>query len=406
MALDLPTAAVTDAQLADFAEEAFVRRAWDELIRAAEGVPFDAAGPRGRFFDAVCFALTQRKRLPEALALSRRLQAQPSRMRAVSFAYVLYQVLQSRRPVPGEAREALKREFLEVSSRILTDDPAHVTSLYRLATFYAEVEAARDRKALELYQRAIAVYEAMDPPLRQRRHAFFKPYVKALYGAARSALRLRQYALAERFIGRCLRVDAESNHVAPVFKLYLAASILLAAGQPARAEKGLRLALSADGPKDRAFVHDRLAAALAAQGDLAGAVAWLDRHVPVHRRPAWIWTHVGDLEHARGRRAEAKAAWEAALRLDKAARHLVLRRLGELALDAGRVAEARKRFADGLAWLRKRHQTGDARLLEGLLRCARAAGDADEAARLEAELEKFRRADFRPGHEGGARADG
>lgn len=400
MAANTPTTSPrTDAQLAEFAEHAFARCAWDDLIRAADGVPVDATGPRGRFFDAVCFALSQRKRLPEALALSRQLQAAPNRMRNVSLAYVIYQALQARRDLPGEPREALKREFLAVSGRILTDDPGHVTSLYRLATFFAEIESARDKKALELYQRAIRVYEAMDPLVRQQRHTFFKPYVKSLYGAARSALRLRQFALGERFIGRCLRVDAESHHVAPVFKLYLAASLLLAQGQAARAEKGLRLALAAEGPPDRAFVHDRLARALAAQHDVDGALAWLDRHVPVHRRPAWIWTHAGDLELARGHRPAAKSAWEAALRGDKTSKHLVLRRLGELALDDGKLPEARRRFEEALAWLRKRHQAVDARLLEGLLRCAQAANDTAEATRLGSELDRARRAAPHRGHE-------
>ncbi|MEW6433071.1 MAG: tetratricopeptide repeat protein [Myxococcota bacterium] len=392
MAPDIHAQHATDQELADFAEHAFSRCAWDELIRAAAGVPFDAAGPRGRFFDAVCFALSQRKRVPEALALARRLQAAPNRMRNVSLAYVLYQALQSRRDVPGESREALKREFLAVSGRVLTDDPEHVTSLYRLATFFAEVESARDKKALELYMRAIRVYEAMDPLVRQRRHTFFKPYVKSLYGAARSALRLRQYALGQRLAGRCLRVDAESNHVAPVFKLYLAACLLLADGQAARAEKGFRLALAAEGPRDRDFIHDRLARALAAQRDLDGAVAWLDAHVPAHRRPAYVWTHLGDLELERGRRPAARQAWEAALRGNKSAKHLVLRRLGELALDDGKPAEARRRFQDALDWLRKRHQAVDPRLLEGLLRCAKAANDAPEAARLGVELARARRA--------------
>lgn len=396
MATSSPTTSPrTDAQLAELAEACFTRCAWDELIRASGGVPFDADGARGRFFDAVCFALSQRQRLADALALARQLQAAPNRMRNVSLAYVIYQSLQDHRDLPGEPREALKREFLAVSGRVLSDDPGHVTTLYRLATFFAEVESARDKKALELYRRAIHVYEAMDPLVRPQRHTFFKPYVKSLYGAARSALRLRQYALGERFIGRCLSVDAESNHVAPVFKLYLAASLLLAQGQAVRAEKGLRLALAAEGPRDRAFVHDRLARALAAQGDVNGAVAWLDQHVPVHRRPAWIWTHAGDLERARGRRPAARHAWEAALRDNKSAKHLVLCRLGELALDEGRGPEARRRFEDALAWLKKRHQAASPRLLEGLLRCAQVANDQPEVLRVGAELDRARRANPR-----------
>lgn len=387
--------ALSDVQLAELAAQAFARCAWDDILRAAKGVPFDATGPRGRFFDAVCFALSQRQRLAEAIALARQLQAAPNRRRNVSLAYVLYQALQSRSDVAGESREALKREFLAVCGRILTDDPAHVTTLYRLGTFFAEIESARDKKALEIYQRAISVYEAMDPRVRQLRHTFFKPYVKSLYGAARSALRLRQYAFAERLISRCLRVDAEANHIAPVFKLYLAGTILLARGQLARAEKGLRLAAEAEGPKDRAFVHARLARALAAQKNVDGAIAWLDRHAPPHRRPSWVWTQVGDFEASRGRRDAARRAWEAALRNNKSAKHVVLRRLGELALDEGKPAEARRRFQDALDWLRKRHQALDLRLLEGLLRCARLANDTAEVARLRLELARARRAELR-----------
>lgn len=397
MALELPAATATDAELARFADSAFKRAAWDELIRAADGVPVTAAGDRGRFFDAVCFALGQRKRFAEALALSRQLQAQPNRMRDVSYAYLHYQPLLSRAAVPGETPESLERGFLDVSARVLRDDPEHLTTLYRLGNFFAEVKSARDKKALEVFTRAISIYEGMEPQLRARRHTLFKPYVKCLYGAARSALRLGRTAAAQRFIGRCLRVDEASNHVAPVFKLYLAACALLDDGQPQRAEKGLRLALSADGPRDRAFVHARLARALEAQGDAAGAIAWLDQHVPVHRRPCWVWTQAGDLYLALGRRAQARQAWESALKGNKAGKHLVLRRLGELALDDGRHAEARRHFSDALTWLRKRHQTEDARLLEGLLRCARAANDTEAEARLTAQVERARRLRPAPG---------
>jgi tetratricopeptide (TPR) repeat protein len=394
------SAAPTAAELAAFAAACFKAHRWDDLLAAAQGQPFDATGPRGDFWDAVCFAHTQRGQLDEALALGRQLQAARTRRRDVSLAYVCYLALLSGAELKGATRDELKRDFLALTARVLEAEPGHVTALYRLGNFYAEIESARDKKALEVFLRAIAVYERLDPEARRRDHRFFKPYVKALYGGARSALRLERWDWAQYLSARCLRLDAESNFLAPMFKLYQAACALAGSGQYARAEKGLRLALEAKGPRDRAFIHDRLALARAAQDDVPGAIAWLEQHVPAHHRPSYIWVHLGDLQYARGRPAAARLAWESSLRGDRVARHLALCRLGELALAEGRLGQAKAHFTEALTFRRKRHQATEPRALRGLLALAQRDGDAAEVARLTAELARTSREPVPPADDG------
>jgi tetratricopeptide (TPR) repeat protein len=304
-------------------------------------------------------------------------------------AYVCYLSLLSGEDLAGATRDELKREFLLLTARTLDANPDHVTALYRLGTFYAEIESARDKKALEIFRRAIEIYERLDPSAQRRDHRFFKPYVKSLYAGARSALRLERWDWAKYLSARCLRLDAETEFIAPMFKLYQAAAALTGAGEHARAEKGLRLALEAKGPRDRAFIHDRLALTLARQDNVPGAIEWLETHVPAHQRPSYIWVHLGDLQYARRRTAAARLAWEASLRGDRIARHLTLCRLGELALAEGRLPQARAHFEEACHFRKKRHQASDPRALKGLLALATRAGDALEVQRLSNELARL-----------------
>jgi len=389
---------LTDAQRLAAIGQLQSRKLWAEVARMGEGLELTADRARMEVLDSVAFALSRLKRHADALDLMEPLHAAaPTRRRAGAVAYVCYDALLGGVQVRGRSTDQLRDTFLARVKEQMVGDPAPVVALYRRGTFHAKVEAARDREALEDYEAAIAAYEALDAATREPRHQLLKPYVKSLYGAARSALELRQPQRAKRHIARCLRVDERTNHVEPVFKLYVAAKACADAGDPARAERGLRLALQAGGPPDRTFVHHKLAEVRAAQGDAAGALDWLEKNVPPARRPPYVQVTVGDLLRSLGRIDDAIRAWESALFRDREMRHLTLCRLGEAHLERKELGKARHRFEEALRLRRKRDEVTDRRAAAGLLEVARAEGRTDEAARLEAELKELEHATGRPG---------
>lgn len=349
---------------------------WDEIIELARDVePVDARSDE--IADAACFALSQRRRRVEALALLERLIARAATpMRLSSKAYVLYDALLSDDGLPGVARAELERRFLAAIDDHIRADEHPVIPLYRRGMFFAEVCAARDKKALADFRAAIAIWEGMSDADRARRHALQKSYVKSLYAGARSALRLHEAELARSLAARCLRVDETHDFVAPMFKLYQAAEACAGCGDLARAERGLRMALDAPGPRDRVFLHGALADVVAKADRVDDAISWLEA-VRAERRPPWIWRKLGQLQLRAGRHDLAVQALEAALHRDRHGRHLTLIALGWAHLARGAPGPAKAAFLEALKVRKKRDQIVDDRARTGLREALHARGEPD-----------------------------
>lgn len=288
------------------------------------------------------------------------------------------------------APQAIRELFTERIAEQVAGEQVPIKAIYRRATFHAQLESAQDRKGLTDYEAAIALYESLPQERRESLHQLFKPYVKSLYGAARSALELGLADRAKLWAARCLRVD-KPDQMEPVFKYYLAAKACALAGEHSRAERGFRLALQAKGRPDRAFVHHELAKRFAARGDHAAAVDWIEVHVPASRRPPFIWVSTGDWHKAQGHIDAAMRAWESALFRDRDFRHLTLSRLGKAHLERNEPRKARQRFEEALRLRKKRDQATDCRALRGLAAVARLEGATAEADRMEREAESLDR---------------
>jgi len=386
-------------ELLETARALMAKAAWDELAGLGARLPQTLDRHWLSFADSVSFALGQLHRTDEAAALLERAWAvEPTHRRASSLAWLYYSALMRqkrppRRDEPREPRdrEADRRAFTRWIREALSFDPRSVKDLYRLGIYESQIESRRDAAALRAFLRAIRAYRALPLEVRRCRHDLRKPYIRALYGAARSSLRLGRAGDARGFIYICIREDRETHHVEPLHKLFLAGKACTESKRWDEAERAFRLALDAKGPPARDFVYGGLAKLELLRGRLDDARAWVENHVPPPRRSAVLWRLLGDIHARAGRVEEARSAWNNALLKDRGGRHLTLVRLAQLDLAAGRLKDAERQFEKALEFRRRHYVSDDPPALRGLLQAAEARGDAPRAAELRQRLEALDR---------------
>jgi tetratricopeptide (TPR) repeat protein len=269
--------------------------------------------------------------------------------------------------------------------------PDSVRDLYRLGVFEAQIENLHDAVALRAFLRAIAAWRSSSTQERWPQPAQFKPYVRSLYAGARSALRLGRLGEARKLAFACIREDRDTDHVEPLHKLFLAGRVCAAQGQLDHAERAFRLALDAHGPPERGYVFAALADLARRSGRLDEATAWIERHLPAHRRTASQWRLLGDIRRDLGRAEEAMAAYQNALRRDRLGRHLTLVRIGEIHRAAERLDEAERAYDQALTFRQRRHLSEDAAALQGLLAIAERRRDPKRAGKIRESLDRLER---------------
>lgn len=377
------TAAADAVSVSKIVRDAFGRNDWQAAAAQARKLPELLEGPWLEAADGAAFALGQLHRHAEAIALLERVWAvAPNARCAGSLAYLHYSAaMDLRAPQPrrrrdraseGEPppldREQLRRGFRRWIAEALRLEPGSPKQLYRLGVFEAQVESRHDKVALRAFLAAIEAYRGLEPERRRRRHDLAKYCARALYAGARSALRLGQLDLARRLVFDCIRTDKERGHVEPLYKFGLAAKICLAKGEPDAAERAARLALDAEGPPRRDYLHALVAEALGARGQIPAALDWLDSHVRPERRSPVLWRKIGDLRREQGELSSAEHAYQVALQRDRMGRHLTFRRLAELAEQQGSLGQARHFYERALEFRRRQYSSDDAEALAALER--------------------------------------
>ena len=371
---------------------------WEGIAQFAEALPGELSEEWLEVADEVAFALGQLRETDRAVRLlSAAYEVQSAPRRASSLAYLYYDACLQRngRGAEGRDREADKQAFRHWMEAALGFDVIQVKNLYRLGTFEAKVVHRRDRPALRAFLKAIEIYRDLDQETRTRRHDLLKYYVKALYGGARSALNLRDLERARQLSFQCLREDGESNHLAPLHKLFLAGKICQALGQLDHAERAYRKALDAEGPPRRDFVRVKLAEVGFQDGRADDAERWIEDQIPPHRRGAQVWRLLGEVHVAQGRRERARLAFQNALHKDHGGRHLTLTALGRLQLDLDEVKDAEQSFRKALKFRQRRYLSVHREALEGLAVALERRGKNEEAAEARAQLVQERRRESR-----------
>jgi tetratricopeptide (TPR) repeat protein len=339
----------------------------------------------------VAFALTQLGRLEEARTLFQRAyEVDPDHRTASALAYVHYAALlrhkirKRRLDEPEPWRKGFERWITEA----LRLKPDSIVDRYRLGIYHASIQACKDVVALKAFRDVIALFERSDPHSAFRT-PHFKTYIRSLYAAARSAYRLRRYVEARRYIFRCIRLDAERHHQKPVFKLFLAAKILVEESRLEDAERGLRLALDAPHQGDRDFVYALLAEIALRQDRVDDAAGWIELNIRPHHRKPYVWRLLGDCEARRGRPERAIKLYKSALLKDRGGRHLTLVRIGRLHEAAGRTREALRTFEQAADFRRRRYLSEDPEALECIARLHEREGNLDGARAAYVRLAKL-----------------
>lgn len=358
------------------------KNAWEEIAALASSIPVDFDASWLAAVDHVAFALGQLARSDAAIALTERaFDLEPTHRRASALAYLYYDTLlrhKNRKPRlsdPEPYRKAFERWIAEA----LRLRPDSLVDHYRLGVYLAQVHSQKDVKALEAFRYVLRLWDRIPEAERTYRHPHFKVRVKALYAAARSAYRLGRLREAWSYACRCIRDDEGRDHIAPLYKFFLAAKILHQLGRHADAERGLRKALEVphDGPRD--FVHALLAEVALAQGRPDDAVHWIDLNIRPHHRKPYVWRLLGQAEAARGKADRALAHYRSALMKDHVGRHLTLLKIGTLHEQRGNLREARRAYEQAADFKRRRFHVEDPAALRALARVCEGLRDLDGA---------------------------
>jgi tetratricopeptide (TPR) repeat protein len=380
--------------MAKKADALFGKGEWEELAALALELPERLEGPWLRVADSSGFALGRLKRFEEAARVFERAwDVEPTHRRASALAYQAYGALLEDRnarrdaKLPEERREHWKKEFRRWIAEALRLVPNSVADLYRLGEFEAQIESCHDKVALRAFLGAIRAYRELEDPTGERRARLRRYYCRALYCAARSAMRLGDVAQWRRLSFTCVREDPEGRFVERIYSLHLAAKACIASGELDAAERGLRLALDAKGPPRRDFLFAQLAVVQERRGDLPGAIRWIEAHVPPHRRDAPLWRQLGDLRRAAGDLQGARGAYRSSLQRDRAGRHLTLTRLGDLLREEGQFEAAIREYRKALEFRRRTYLGQHLPALDGLRECLRRLGREAEAAELDRRVE-------------------
>ncbi len=357
-------------------------REWEAVAALAAELPPQWGREWVPLADEIAFALGQLGRYPAARdLLERAYELEPCHRLASALAYMHYAALlrhKVRKPRLDEP-EPWRKGFERWIAEALRHKRDSIPDRYRLGVYHASILAQKDAVALAAFRDVLRLFERLPASEQSPRNRHWKTYIRALYGAARSAYRLRRYPEARRWIFRCIRLDQERHHQKPVFKLFLAAKILVAEKRLDDAERGLRLALEAPHTGDRDFVYALLAEIALMQNRIDDAAAWIELHILPHHRKPYVWRLLGDCAVARGLPQRALKLYKSALLKDHGGRHKTLLRLGRIHELAGRTGEARRAYEQAAEFRRRRYLSEDPEALEGLARLCERTGDVEAA---------------------------
>lgn len=379
-------------EVAQHAAELFRNSRWEDLARLSSLLPADWPGEWLPVADNVSFALGQLGRHEEAIALLVRADGvEPTHRRASSLAYLYYDALllhKSRKQKLSDP-EHWRKHFEAWITEALRRQPDSVVDRYRLGVYYASVLSLKDIQASRWFHEAIAIFDRGNDEARSPRSRLYKPFVRSLYGAARSAYRLRRYPQAQALIFRCIRVDRETNHVEALYKYFLAAKVLVAVGRLDDAERGLRLALEVEYQRERDFVYALLAEISLQRGDSEAARRWIEAHIRPHARKSYIWRLLGHAEELRGKNSAALGCYKSALLKDHGGRHKTLVAIGRVQEANGDWKAARQSYLQATEFRRRRFLSDDPAALEALAALCERRSDVDGAREAYARMSKL-----------------
>ncbi len=351
-----------DRVIAEIAELQTANR-WDDIIAlfhpVAEKLPELAdCGLADEVRLKVGFALCRAGRHDEALACLEPVTGTDPE-NALAHYTVAYTALDAlftargmRQPMPPGEKKRLKavaREHFDEACRLRPDS---VTFFYRYGVLCKEIQG-NTRRAIPLFEQAIANWEGKDAETRERQHQQYPKYIKAMYHLASCLLRESRPGRSLSLIERVIELDRDRDHMHPLFKHFAMAKVLHALGRPGDALQHLEVAVHrAESGQPLDFVHELAARCALAMGRLERAARHIGQVPAARRRPFVRWTEA-DILVARGRTEEALKVLAASAERDRRSRHKALVRMARIHLTRGRFAEAEQLSRDAVEFCRQ-----------------------------------------------------
>jgi len=323
---------------------------WDDIISlfhpVSEKLPeLVDSGLENEVRLKVGFALCRAGRHSEAIAcISPVTKQDPDNgMAHYTLAYTaldaLFSVRSSRQPMPRKEKIRLietGRTHFQEACRLC---PESVTFFYRHAVLYKEIEN-KTRRAIPLFEQAIANWERKDAETRTRHHQQYPKYIKAMYHLASCLLQNGVPSRSLDLIEKVIELDRDRDHMQPVFKHFAMGKVLHALGRPEQALEHLEVAAyRAERGQSVDFVYELAARCALLIGQPERASRYIDRIPSSSRRPYVRWTEA-DVLAAQGRKKKALQVLGASAERDRRSRHKALIRMARIHLTTGQFDEA------------------------------------------------------------------
>ncbi len=217
--------------------------------------------------------------------------------------------------------------------------PDGVTNFYRQGMLYKQIEK-KAGPSIQLFEKAIENWEALDQDTRRTRHQERKNYVKALYQLAGALLETRKLNESLYFIKKCLAEDETSEHISSLYKHFTLGKVNFFLGKFQEAEQALRFAIEISSDKPSDFVCELLARTYLAMGKPVKAKEVIDLLPKRHRKPYVRWTEADVLCALKDFSSAKKALLESVER-DKRSAHKAYLRLARIEYLLGNYQKSR-----------------------------------------------------------------
>jgi tetratricopeptide (TPR) repeat protein len=301
----------------------------------------------------------------------------------------LFAARTSRRPFPYKEKKRLLElghTHFQNACRLCPDS---VTFAYRHGVLYKEIDN-NTRRAVPLFEQAIANWEQKDADEQKRQHQQYPKYIKAMYHLASCLLQNGVPGRSRELMERVIELDRDRDHMAPLFKHFAMGKILHALGRPEQALEQLDLAAyRASRQQATDFVFELAARCCLMLHQVERAAKYINRVPAGRRRPYVSWTE-GDVLMAQRQPRKALKVLAASASRDRRSRHKALIRMARIHLLIGENEQAFTCSRDAAEFCRSSfgnpsHEAlfWEAAALYRLNRCK-------EALKIVEELEQYR----------------
>jgi tetratricopeptide (TPR) repeat protein len=386
------------AELAEIFREKRWQQALDLFYPVEEKLPELAdLGQDAAVREKLAFALGQLGRFDDAIAqLQVCVTKEPENFYPHSaLAYTAYNSLFAARNREVFLRGRIRDDRIALAHRHFAEAqrlrPDGVTNFYRQGMLWHKLED-KPQKALPLFDRAVANWEALSDDDKDRRQQERKNFVKALYQKAGILLTRGDCRGAARTLKRCMAEDEKSNYLSRLHKYFALGKVEYHAGRLPEAKNAL---LFAERCADRApvdFVFELLARVYLGLNDPQKAMAAIAQVPEKNRRPYVRWTEA-DVLCAQERYDRAKAVLEACTQRDRRSRHKGLVRLCRIDYLMGNYRQVMAHAREADRFFRDLWTNPCADALFWMAAAALRAGEGDQARSAALELR-----DFQPGY--------